>query len=105
MRFVAAETAVAVVVLVAAAAACCYSELMWYLSCHRSAETFCLIGHSTGCQNSVHWLKVCLCLLCFVRRCIVFYRIVLFHSIGDKVLIYVLHTLTVSLLLLYYKKI
>lgn len=35
-----------------------YSELLWYLSCHRSAEYFALVGHSTGCQNSIHFLKV-----------------------------------------------
>jgi len=30
---------------------------MVYLSCHRSAEKFALVGHSTGCQNSVHFVK------------------------------------------------
>ncbi|CAB9507258.1 Conserved hypothetical protein [Seminavis robusta] len=33
------------------------SALMWYLTCHRSAETFALVGHSTGCQNAVHFSK------------------------------------------------
>jgi pimeloyl-ACP methyl ester carboxylesterase len=32
-------------------------ELMAYLHCHRSAESFALVGHSTGCQNSIHFLK------------------------------------------------
>lgn len=32
--------------------------LMWYLSCHRSGKEFALVGHSTGCQNSIHFLKV-----------------------------------------------
>jgi hypothetical protein len=35
-----------------------YSELMMYLTSHRGAKDFTLIGHSTGCQNSVHFLKV-----------------------------------------------
>jgi hypothetical protein len=35
-----------------------YSELIGYLSCHRSAESFAFVGHSTGCQNSIHFLKV-----------------------------------------------
>lgn len=34
-----------------------YSALMRYLNAHRSGETFALVGHSTGCQNSVHFLK------------------------------------------------
>jgi hypothetical protein len=33
------------------------SALMWYLSCHRSASTFAIVGHSTGCQNCVHFSK------------------------------------------------
>jgi len=32
-------------------------QLMDYLVCHHSAERFALVGHSTGCQNSVHLLK------------------------------------------------
>lgn len=32
-------------------------SLMEYLVCHHSAERFALVGHSTGCQNSVHLLK------------------------------------------------
>jgi len=47
------------------------SALMWYLTCHRSGEQYALVGHSTGCQNSIHFLKVrmvgeegdCLCLM------------------------------------------
>jgi hypothetical protein len=35
-----------------------FSELMFYMTCHRSAESFALVGHSTGCQNSIHFLKV-----------------------------------------------
>jgi len=31
--------------------------LMDYLVCHHSAERFALVGHSTGCQNSIHFLK------------------------------------------------
>jgi Protein of unknown function (DUF1749) len=31
-------------------------ELLNYLVCHRGAETFCIVGHSTGCQNAVHYL-------------------------------------------------
>jgi len=31
--------------------------LMDYLVCHHSAEQFALVGHSTGCQNSIHFLK------------------------------------------------
>lgn len=30
---------------------------MEYLVCHHSAERFALVGHSTGCQNSIHFLK------------------------------------------------
>ena len=30
---------------------------MRYLNAHRSGETFALVGHSTGCQNSIHFLK------------------------------------------------
>lgn len=30
---------------------------MDYLVCHNSAENFALVGHSTGCQNSIHLLK------------------------------------------------
>ena len=33
------------------------NALMEYLSYHRSAEVFALVGHSTGCQNSIHFLK------------------------------------------------
>uniref|UniRef100_A0A7R9WYK8 DUF1749-domain-containing protein n=1 Tax=Craspedostauros australis TaxID=1486917 RepID=A0A7R9WYK8_9STRA len=33
------------------------SQLLAYLSHHRSGETFALVGHSTGCQNSIHFLK------------------------------------------------
>ena len=33
------------------------SALMRYLNAHRSGETFALVGHSTGCQNSIHFLK------------------------------------------------
>ncbi|KAL9186267.1 hypothetical protein ACHAXT_005505 [Thalassiosira profunda] len=32
-------------------------KLMEYLCCHHNAKRFALIGHSTGCQNSVHLLK------------------------------------------------
>lgn len=32
-------------------------DLMNYLVHHSSAETFALVGHSTGCQNSVHFMK------------------------------------------------
>jgi len=32
-------------------------QLMDYLVCHHSAERFALVGHSTGCQNSIHFLK------------------------------------------------
>ena len=35
-----------------------HSVLMLYLKHHRSADNFALIGHSTGCQNSIHFLKV-----------------------------------------------
>ena len=31
--------------------------LMEYLVCHHSANQFALVGHSTGCQNSIHLLK------------------------------------------------
>ena len=33
------------------------SALMRYLNAHRSGETFALVGHSTGCQNSIHFLR------------------------------------------------
>ena len=33
------------------------SALMRYLCAHRSGETFAIVGHSTGCQNAVHFLK------------------------------------------------
>lgn len=33
------------------------ARLMEYLVCHHSAENFALVGHSTGCQNSIHFLK------------------------------------------------
>lgn len=32
-------------------------KLMNYLVCHHDAEKFALVGHSTGCQNSIHFLK------------------------------------------------
>lgn len=32
-------------------------KLMDYLVFHHSAENFALVGHSTGCQNSIHLLK------------------------------------------------
>ena len=32
-------------------------RLMEYLVCHHDAENFALVGHSTGCQNSIHFLK------------------------------------------------
>ncbi|KAL7531438.1 hypothetical protein ACHAXR_004043 [Thalassiosira sp. AJA248-18] len=32
-------------------------RLMDYLVCHHSAQRFALVGHSTGCQNSIHFLK------------------------------------------------
>ena len=32
-------------------------ELFAYLRQHRNAEKFCIVGHSTGCQNAVHYLK------------------------------------------------
>lgn len=32
-------------------------RLMEYLVCHHSAERFAFVGHSTGCQNSIHLLK------------------------------------------------
>jgi len=31
-------------------------ELMDFLITHREAEEFCLVGHSTGCQDAVHFL-------------------------------------------------
>ncbi|KAL7484121.1 hypothetical protein ACHAW6_009760 [Cyclotella cf. meneghiniana] len=31
--------------------------LMNYLVCHHDADFFTLVGHSTGCQNSIHFLK------------------------------------------------
>jgi hypothetical protein len=31
--------------------------LMEYLACHHSASRFAFVGHSTGCQNSMHLLK------------------------------------------------
>ena len=31
--------------------------LMNYLVCHHNANNFALVGHSTGCQNSIHFLK------------------------------------------------
>lgn len=31
--------------------------LMDYLVCHHSANNFAFVGHSTGCQNSMHLLK------------------------------------------------
>lgn len=33
------------------------SDLMNYLKHHRSAKAFAIVGHSTGCQNSVHFMK------------------------------------------------
>jgi len=33
------------------------SDLMAYLVHHSFAETFAFVGHSTGCQNSVHFMK------------------------------------------------
>lgn len=32
-------------------------KLLEYLSAHHDAEQFALVGHSTGCQNSIHFLK------------------------------------------------
>jgi hypothetical protein len=32
-------------------------SLMEYLICHHSADRFAFVGHSTGCQNSMHLLK------------------------------------------------
>lgn len=32
-------------------------HLMNYLKCHRGGERFAIVGHSTGCQNAVHFLK------------------------------------------------
>ena len=32
-------------------------RLMDYLVCYHSAERFAMVGHSTGCQNSIHLLK------------------------------------------------
>ena len=32
------------------------AKLMTYLVCHHGAESFALVGHSTGCQNAVHFL-------------------------------------------------
>ena len=32
-------------------------ELMKYLIEYRNAQEFCLVGHSTGCQNAVHFLE------------------------------------------------
>lgn len=32
------------------------AKLMTYLVCHHRAESFALVGHSTGCQNAVHFL-------------------------------------------------
>ena len=34
-------------------------ELMNYLNVHRGANQIALVGHSTGCQNSIHFLKHC----------------------------------------------
>ena len=31
--------------------------LMRFLHDHRSAENFAIVGHSTGCQNAVHFMK------------------------------------------------
>jgi len=33
------------------------SSLLRYLIHHRKAETFAFVGHSTGCQNSMHFIK------------------------------------------------
>ena len=32
-------------------------ELVVYLRAHRQAETIAMVGHSTGCQNIVHYLR------------------------------------------------
>lgn len=32
-------------------------QLLEYLIIHRQGERFCLVGHSTGCQDAVHFLK------------------------------------------------
>jgi pimeloyl-ACP methyl ester carboxylesterase len=32
-------------------------QLLEYLMIHRRGERFCLVGHSTGCQDAVHFLK------------------------------------------------
>ena len=32
-------------------------KLLEYLTTHHDAEQFALVGHSTGCQNSIHFLK------------------------------------------------
>ena len=32
-------------------------QLLAYLMTHHDAEQFALVGHSTGCQNSIHFLK------------------------------------------------
>ena len=33
------------------------NKLLEYLTAHHDAEQFALVGHSTGCQNSIHFLK------------------------------------------------
>eukprot|EP00560_Eucampia_antarctica_P002745 CAMPEP_0197834650 /NCGR_PEP_ID=MMETSP1437-20131217/23192_1 /TAXON_ID=49252 ORGANISM="Eucampia antarctica, Strain CCMP1452" /NCGR_SAMPLE_ID=MMETSP1437 /ASSEMBLY_ACC=CAM_ASM_001096 /LENGTH=333 /DNA_ID=CAMNT_0043439511 /DNA_START=19 /DNA_END=1021 /DNA_ORIENTATION=- len=33
------------------------NALMEYLTHHRNADIFAIVGHSTGCQNSIHFLK------------------------------------------------
>lgn len=32
-------------------------ELLDYLSAHRGGESYALVGHSTGCQNGIHFLQ------------------------------------------------
>jgi len=32
-------------------------KLLQYLRYHRNGETFAIVGHSTGCQNAVHFMK------------------------------------------------
>ena len=56
------------------------TQLMDYLVCHHSATNFALVGHSTGCQNSIHFLKhgrkdvvdmVKVCVYMYVSVCVV----------------------------------
>lgn len=73
--------------------------LMNYLVCHRDADNFAVVGHSTGCQNSIHFVKYGDSeLVERVKVCLLTHNGVIIIIINSNLLLFSVLTLSSSLL-------